>query len=168
MFWGKKKERRLFDGRYCVQQGHFMIIPTLQYILIKDCEGWRFSSCCSSWTDVMYLLCCNYPTHLCHKCPIPIVQLCLTFVFTWWTLMCMCQLVLVLPHLTNNSTNNSMDGCMLYFTVHGQSGFSFNFISNKQTHMTTLFREKNYLGWLTWGCGERHKIAMKVKHHKVT
>ena len=29
----------------------------------------------------MYLLCRNCPTHLCHKCPIPIVQLCLTFVF---------------------------------------------------------------------------------------
>ena len=45
---------------------------------------------------------------LCHKCPIPISQLCLIshsmcvlLFFTWWTLMC--QLVLVLPHSTHNS-----------------------------------------------------------------
>ena len=161
-----KIERRLSDGRYCVQQGHFMIIPTLQYILIKDCEGWRFSSCCSSWTDVMYLLCRNCPTHLCHKCPIPIVQLCLTFVFHMVNIDVPAGVGA--PPLGKQLDKQLHGRLHAVLQVHGQSEFSFNFISNKQTHMTTLFREKNYLGWLTWGCGERHKIATKVKHHKVT
>ena len=41
-------------------------------------------------------------------------------------------------------------GQLLCFTVHGQSGFSFNLISNKQMHMNALFVQDPKREEVTW------------------
>ena len=42
------------------------------------------------------------------------------------------------------------NGQLLCFTVHGQSGFSFNLISNKQMHMNALFVQDPKREEITW------------------
>ena len=42
------------------------------------------------------------------------------------------------------------NGQLLCFTVHGQSGFSFNLISNKQMHMNALFIQDPKREEITW------------------
>ena len=60
-------------------------------------------------------------------------------------------------------------GQLLCFTVHGQSGFSFNLISNKQMHMNTLFVQDPKREEVTW-IGSLGIVVpgMQYKQSKVT